>query len=498
MTEFHAHTWSHITDLPADWPDYVGKDVLNYVSTWQEEAGKLKNEAVYKKFLERLRRKWAIETGVIERLYVISEGASLTLIEKGLDAALVDRSETDLEPERVVQIIRDQHQALEALRQCITDERRLTPGYLKQLHQVITANQQFCEAKNPQGEYFQATLIRGDWKRWPNNIEFGDGTGFEFCPPEQVASEIDQLLLWHHEHFEKNVLPEVEAAWLHHRFTLTHPFMDGNGRIARCLATLVMLKYDRLPPVITRQDRTKYFECLREADRGSLIPLVSFFCDLEHRAIREALSLSSDVLIGNKKTRQIVESAVSKLNARAQMDVERRKQLLTVCDALHDFAVRHLEQVAEDFRSEVSSSDQEIIVKINSAKRSDTAATYYYGQIVACAQELRYRANLDIYQAWAVLVIEVPPRQRTEILFSFHGIGAKAVGVMGCAGMTYQKMQSWGEDGTRESKFENLVSLSDRPFEFTYRDDEKTILVNYGRWLDKCIQGGLRRWSETL
>ena len=39
-----------------------------------------------------------------------------------------------------------------------------------------------------------------------------------------------------------DVAPEVEAAWLHHRFTQIHPFQDGNGRIARALATLIFVK----------------------------------------------------------------------------------------------------------------------------------------------------------------------------------------------------------------------------------------------------------------
>ena len=32
---------------------------------------------------------------------------------------------------------------------------------------------------------------------------------------------------------------EIEATWLHHRFTQIHPFQDGNGRVARALASLV-------------------------------------------------------------------------------------------------------------------------------------------------------------------------------------------------------------------------------------------------------------------
>jgi len=50
------------------------------------------------------------------------------------------------------------------------------------------------------------------------------------------------LIEWYREH-ENRLSVEVRAAWLqHHRFTWIHPFQDGNGRVARALASLVFLK----------------------------------------------------------------------------------------------------------------------------------------------------------------------------------------------------------------------------------------------------------------
>ena len=43
--------------------------------------------------------------------------------------------------------------------------------------------------------------------------------------------------------------PEVEAAWLHHRFGQIHPFQDGNGRVARALATMIFLRAGFVPLV---------------------------------------------------------------------------------------------------------------------------------------------------------------------------------------------------------------------------------------------------------
>lgn len=110
------------------------------------------------------------------------------------------------------------------------------------------------------------SLIKGDWKKQPNNPLRPDGSVHEYCPPIQVPSEMDQLISWHHRHREIGVSPEVEAAWLHHRFTQIHPFQDGNGRVARCLASLIFIQVGWFPLVITRDTRKGYIEALEEAD----------------------------------------------------------------------------------------------------------------------------------------------------------------------------------------------------------------------------------------
>ena len=80
---------------------------------------------------------------------------------------------------------------------------------------------------------------------------------------------MDRLLAMHREHGQRGVAPEVEAAWLHHRFTQIHPFQDGNGRVARALATLVMIRAGWFPLVVTDAGRADYIEALEIADGGA-------------------------------------------------------------------------------------------------------------------------------------------------------------------------------------------------------------------------------------
>lgn len=64
-------------------------------------------------------------------------------------------------------------------------------------------------------------------------------------------------------------------AWADWRFQWIHPFKDFNGRVGRIL--LVALSYKlNLPPanlVADETSRAKYFDALREADRGDFAAL---------------------------------------------------------------------------------------------------------------------------------------------------------------------------------------------------------------------------------
>ena len=146
----------------------------------------------------------------------------------------------------------------------VKGDRRLSTSYVKELHSLFTRNQEFAEGRDQFGRKTQVPLVRGDCKRQPNNPTRPDGTVHPYCPPEHVAAEMDRLLELHLAH--DGVAPEVEAAWLHHRFAQIHPFQDGNGRIARALATLVFVKANSLPLVVRDNDRKRYIDALELAD----------------------------------------------------------------------------------------------------------------------------------------------------------------------------------------------------------------------------------------
>ena len=64
-----------------------------------------------------------------------------------------------------------------------------------------------------------------------------------------------------------NVHTIQKAAWMHWAIARVHPFIDGNGRIARMLQDYVLLKDRYVPASVQPEDREKnYYEALEQAD----------------------------------------------------------------------------------------------------------------------------------------------------------------------------------------------------------------------------------------
>jgi Fic family protein len=143
----------------------------------------------------------------------------------------------------VIGLIRDQEATIEGLFDFVAARRTLSTSYIRELHQQLTRHQETIP------------LLRGEWKRLPNNPTRPDGIVHAYSPPVHVASEMDRLIAFFFDYQTEGVAPEVQAAWLHHRFTQIHPFQDGNGRIARFLVGLVFIQAKLFPLVLTGEDR---------------------------------------------------------------------------------------------------------------------------------------------------------------------------------------------------------------------------------------------------
>jgi Fic family protein len=81
--------------------------------------------------------------------------------------------------------------------------------------------------------------------------------------------------------------PLIRAARLHAEFVTIHPFLDGNGRTARLITNLDLIRQGYVPALLLPQDRLAYYQALEAARAGSWDPLIQHLALAVHRTFAQ-------------------------------------------------------------------------------------------------------------------------------------------------------------------------------------------------------------------
>ena len=486
MTRRH---WKFIEDLPPDWQKWNQEGLALLLAEWNELRKQLA-EPQQMEVANRLKRRWAIETGILEGLYDIDRGLTETLIERGLDSSLLFHGGVSGADIQVVgALLRDQAQALDFVFDFVRQNRQLSTAYIKELHALLTRNQRTVCAVDQFGHLVEVELRRGDWKILPNNPVTPDGELHEYCPPEHVASEMDRLVKMHLEHVDRKVPEVVEAAWLHHRFTQIHPFQDGNGRVARALASLVLIRGGYFPLVVERDDRTRYLDALEEADDGDLSPLVKLFTEIEERAIRYALSIAEEVAKEPTTVDEAIEKKLASMSEITKALKQARQKLWELAEHLQIIAFKEMEAVAEKVSGEASGL---LGCEPQVERSNEQTAHYFRYQVVQVAKMFRYFANMQSGHSWVRLRLPTVGGGSHNLLLSFHLVGPSNSMVMACSAITFRFEQVAPEVETLQAL--DIAPATDSVFLFTSRDTKDAVERKFRPWLDHALRVALKRW----
>ena len=93
--------------------------------------------------------------------------------------------------------------------------------------------------------------------------------GSEHIPPApEKIPNLMNYFVYNYNNDEQDIFTKI--ARYHIEFEKIHPFEDGNGRTGRLLINYELIKNDIPPVVITKEDRVKYFEFIRNNDSSGL------------------------------------------------------------------------------------------------------------------------------------------------------------------------------------------------------------------------------------
>ncbi|PIV98081.1 MAG: filamentation induced by cAMP protein fic [Deltaproteobacteria bacterium CG_4_9_14_3_um_filter_63_12] len=484
-----------ILPVPQD-SSFAQPELSALASVWNDRRESLEVEGTFQEFLRRMQREWAIETGIIERLYQWDRGVTELLIEHGVEATIISHRGglPEQRSRHVANVIQDQLDVVDGLFAFVKGEQQLTEHYIRSIHQQLTAHQERTEARTPSGETVYIELRRGEYKKHPNSPRKPDGSTHHYCPPELVTDEMQRLVTWYQEASDSGVPPEVLAAWLHHRFTQIHPFQDGNGRVARALGSIVFLKHRLFPLVVRDKDRTPYLDSLEAADRGELRPLITLFAQRQQSAILDALNLERDAHKA-KYAEQILESAFLRLKSRAAREKDRLNAVFETAAELGVMVQERLlglKSILDETLTEIGQGDVNYWADVKHAADNEDRAHYFYNQIVDAARQLNYFANTNTYRSWTRLAIST--RQRFELVVSFHGYGHEFQGVLAASAFTSLRIPR--EDGGTE--FSHVRPASTSLFQFNYQEPLESTKSRFSHWLESSLAIALTEWSNLL
>lgn len=151
------------------------------------------------------------------------------------------------EPREIYEAI-NHKKALELVFKNLQNENGFDERFIKKLNETINR-----DIKDTEGYRTVQVFIRGS----------------EHIPP--APEKIPNLMtyfVYNYNHDEEDIFTKI--ARYHIEFEKIHPFEDGNGRTGRLLLNYELLKNDIPPVVISKEERVKYFEFLKNNDSTGL------------------------------------------------------------------------------------------------------------------------------------------------------------------------------------------------------------------------------------
>jgi len=488
----YSYRWSRLNDLPGHGAGPGDTELHTLRGVWLEQKEELEQRGLVATFTERLIREYAIEGGIIERAYTLDRGITRLLIDRGIDASLIPHNSTNRDPQQVALIIHAHKAAVESVFDLVKKERPLSHFVIRELHAALLEHESLTLAQSPDGQLFEVPFVKGAYKTLPNNPKRNDGKIHEYCPPEHVTSEIDQMLRLHVEHEQNGVPAEVEAAWLHHVFTQIHPFQDGNGRVARLLASYVFIKASYFPLTLTdAQDREAYIAALETADGGDPGPLVRLFSGVQKRTFVKVLGIAGTI---QKQASVDAAIAAARQTILSRKLAETQKLEITKQNAraLHVYTNEKLESIAAKLRADVGSLSPDYHFRVDSEINEGNRRHYFKGQVIEVAKTLDYWANATLYHDWTRLILKSD--DQSEILISLHGIGTEYRGVLAGSVGIFRRIET--EEGDRETT--KAVAACDAFFQLNYLEDFDDIRARFESWLESSLARALGIWRSGL
>jgi Fic family protein len=262
-----------MTTYPSNFPSLHAK--LTHADTLRTQINALKDRdpALWAVIVQRLRVDWTYHSNGIEGS-TLTRGETHFFLAEGLTV--------EGKPFKDFLDARNHAQAIDLLFEVVAGQQPITEHFIKEINALILFGVDSTPAQNALGQRVRKEARPGLYKALPNHVLQPDGTIHTYVEPLHVPDQMQALVAWiasatPTQHPVPH--PVHVAAVAHYNMVRIHPFDDGNGRGARILMNLILMKAGYFPAVVRLETKRRYLEALSAADQGDLAPFVEFVAD---------------------------------------------------------------------------------------------------------------------------------------------------------------------------------------------------------------------------
>jgi Fic family protein len=224
--------------------------------------------------------------------------------------ALAEHKKIDA-PARDIYEVENYLKALRYISKVVEEKRPITERVILQIHKLVT-HKTLLEDQSGRYRTVPIYVVR-------RRLGLPQEVMYVGPDAKKVVQLVKALVRWIQESEHRDIHPIVVAGIVHQEIAAIHPFVDGNGRTARALATLVLYQrgYDfrRLFALedYYNEDRPRYYKAINigknyEARRVDFTPWLEYFV---HGFKEEINSVKAQVVsLSKRRIGDAVESQV--------------------------------------------------------------------------------------------------------------------------------------------------------------------------------------------
>jgi Fic family protein len=254
---------------------------------------------------EIAKRAAALDTGAIEGLYEVNYGFTYSV------AAMTSAWEVELakKGEQVRPLFEAQLQAYDYVLTLATRAEQFSEAAIRELHAVVCAAQDTYSVTTAVGPQ-QQPLPKGQYKAQPNHVWTRNQENHSYAPVDVTPQEMARLVQELRSDLFQSAHPVTQAAYAHYALVVVHPFADGNGRVARALASAFTYRAVSMPIVILSEQKIPYLDALGDADKGDYQGFVDFMLA---RSLETIKLIEEEVLLADTQSSEKSLSMIDSL-----------------------------------------------------------------------------------------------------------------------------------------------------------------------------------------